>query len=524
MLSQVPVIRTLSAYARAQAQAHPEREAVRGDGHSLTYAALLADACALAASLQKLGIQKGEVLSFQLPNWIEACVINLAADLIGAIVSPIVPIYREGELLAMLGESQSRCLFVPSVWNGFDYAAVAARLQRSLPTLRTVVRVRCQHAASLNYDLLIAKGRDLPVTTFAHSPDDRKLLLFTSGTTGRAKGVIHSQASLTAPLLRAAREWGLKEGSCVLMPSPVTHVTGYCCGLEMPLFLGTRTVLMERWNGARAVQLIDAEHANTTIGATPFLKELLDAAEAAGSRLPSLALFACGGASVPPALIRRAAHQLSGRAFRVYGASEAPLVTFGCAASDPLEIAAETDGRINGYEVRVADAVASEGGCPEGEILVRGAGLTLGYLNSMDDADAFTPEGFFRTGDIGRIEKNALVITGRKKDLIIRGGEKISPGEVEDVLMRDPRICEAALVSMPHPRLGETGCLFAVLSAGAEVTLADVACILNDAGLARQKTPEHLVVVEQLPKTPSGKIRKDQLRQEALAQSCVRFL
>src|SRR5690606_6316862 len=201
---------------------------------------------------------------------------------------------------------------------------MAEELQRSLPALQTIVRVRASSKEGLDYESLVRAGRERRLRPANRGPHDRKLLLFTSGTTGRAKGVLHSQASLTAPLVRAMKVWNLGEGGCVLMPSPVTHVTGYCCGLEMPLFLGTRTVLMERWNAQRAVELIDSERAEATVGATPFLKELIDAAEAAGSRLPSFRVFACGGASVPPALIRRAAERISGRAFRVYGASEAP--------------------------------------------------------------------------------------------------------------------------------------------------------------------------------------------------------
>jgi acyl-CoA synthetase (AMP-forming)/AMP-acid ligase II len=298
----------------------------------------------------------------------------------------------------------------------------------------------------------------------------------------------------------------------MLMPSPVTHITGYCCGLEMPLFLGTRTVLMDKWNAATAVQLIQAESVHATVGATPFLKELLDAAEAAGTSLPSLRIFACGGAAVPAQLIERAARLLSGRAFRVYGMSEAPLITFGTAADDPPQLAAHTDGRFNGYDVRIVDTTSAAETIGDGEIWVRGSGLFRGYLDPADGADAFTPDGFFRTGDLGRRAGDALSITGRKKDLIIRGGENISAKEIEDVLLADPAIREAAAVSMPHERLGETVCLYAVLAPGRTLELQRVCGILERVGLARQKFPERLVIVDELPKTPSGKIRKDLLR------------
>lgn len=495
-------MQTLAAYAQQRALQYPDRVAFYESGRTLSYRTLLNEAQALAGGLWQIGLRPGDVISFQLPNWIETSIINLAANLLGLRCNPIVPIYRDSELLAILSAARTRCFFVPQVWGGFDYAAMAKRLQSNLPELQTVATVRAGQPGIHDYETLLASGRGSEPPYPELAPTDDKLLMFTSGTSGRAKGVLHSQASLVAPLMRACAQWPLREHDCMLMPSPVTHITGYCCGLEMPLFLGTRTVLMDRWNAAAAVQLIQAQNVHATVGATPFLKELLDAAETAGTSLPSLRVFACGGAAVPAQLIERADRLLSGRAFRVYGMSEAPLITFGIAADDPPQVAAHTDGRLNGYEVRVVD----------GEIWVRGSGLFRGYLDPADGADAFTPDGFFRTGDLGRRVGDALLITGRKKDLIIRGGENISAKEIEDVLLADPSIREAAAVSMPHERLGETVCLYAVLAPGRTLELQQVCGMLERVGLARQKFPERLVIVDELPKTPSGKVRKDLLR------------
>ena len=282
-------IRTIATYARELARASPATPALSDDTGDLTYGALLADAEALAAGLQQIGLVKGDVVSFQLPNWIEAGVVNLAANLLGLLCNPIVPIYREHEMLAILHDARTKCLFVPALWNGFDYAAMAVRLQAALPDLRAIIIVKATRPGALDYESVIAAGRGTSFRDGGLEPGDRKLLLFTSGTTGRAKGVLHSQESLVAPLLRAAEAWQLRRGSGVFMPSPVTHVTGYCCGLEMPLFLGTRTVLVDRWHAARAVAIIDAQGLAATVGATPFLSELLDAADSAGStgRSPS---------------------------------------------------------------------------------------------------------------------------------------------------------------------------------------------------------------------------------------------
>ena len=495
-------MQTLAAYAHQRALQYPDRVAFYESGRTISYRTLLSEAQALAGGLWQIGLRSGDVISFQLPNWIETAIINLAANLLGLRCNPVVPIYRDSELLAILSAARTRCFFVPQVWGGFDYAAMAKRLQLNLPELQTVATVRAGHPGIHDYETLLASGRGSEPPYPKREPTDDKLLMFTSGTSGRAKGVLHSQASLVAPLLRACAQWPLREHDCMLMPSPVTHITGYCCGLEMPLFLGTRTVLMDKWNAAAAVQLIQVENVHATVGATPFLKELLDAAEAARTSLPSLRIFACGGAAVPAQLIERADRLLSGRAFRVYGMSEAPLITFGIAPDDPPQVAAHTDGRLNGYDVRVVDD----------EIWVRGSGLFRGYLDPADGADAFTPDGFFRTGDLGRRVGDALLITGRKKDLIIRGGENISAKEIEDVLLADPSIREAAAVSMPHERLGETVSLYAVLAPGRTLELQQVCGMLERVGLARQKFPERLVIVDELPKTPSGKVRKDLLR------------
>jgi len=280
-------------------------------------------------------------------------------------------------------------------------------------------------------------------------------------------------------------------------------------------------VFMERWNAAEAVDIIEREQVSASMGATPFLHELLDEATRRGLRLPSLRLFACGGAEVPPALIRRAGEVLENcRAFRVFGSSEAPLVTLGFVRDGTTALAAETDGEVVHYEVRIVDddGRALPPG-QEGEICVRGPAMSLGYANPDQSAESFDAQGFFATGDLGRLTpERAIVITGRKKDLINRGGEKISAKEVEDILHRHPAISEAAVVSMPHERLGETVCAYVVVKAGHSLGLDELLDSVAQAGVARQKYPERLVVVERFPRTASGKVRKDQLRLDIRAR------
>ncbi|MCY1297809.1 Medium-chain fatty-acid--CoA ligase [compost metagenome] len=272
---------------------------------------------------------------------------------------------------------------------------------------------------------------------------------------------------------------------------------------------------MDRWDARAALDIIDDAKVTISLGATPFLQELLAEAEQAGRRLPSLKRFACGGAEVPPALIQRVGEVLENcRAFRVFGSSEAPLVTLGFVGADQLEQAATTDGEIKDYEVRLVDEQGDdvEEGA-EGEILVRGPAMFLGYADPAQTAESFDAQGYFATGDLGRrIDGKAIVITGRKKDLINRGGEKISAKEVEDILHQHPAVDEAAVVAMPHPRLGETLCAYLILHPGQALQLDQLLAHVQRAGVARQKYPEHIVVVEEFPRTASGKIRKDRLR------------
>jgi acyl-CoA synthetase (AMP-forming)/AMP-acid ligase II len=516
---------TLVDRARRRARQSPHTCAIRADGDvRRSYAELLADAERLAAALWAFGLRPGDVISFQLPNWHEAAVINLATCMGGWVCNPVVPIYRDAEVAMMLADCRSRVWFVPGEWRRFDYAAMAERVAASLPDLRAIVRVRDPRTSGLSYEGLLEHGAGLTPPAPPLDPDAVKLVMYTSGTTGRAKGVLHSHRSLPAAILRAAAHWGLGSGDRVLMPSPVTHVTGYCCGLEMPFDLGTQTVLTERWDAAEAVALTLELGVNATVGATPFLQELLAQAEIAASDLPSLHVFACGGAAVPPELVRRANAALAGRVFRVYGMTEAPLITYGISDGDDTELAATTDGCLNGYDVRIDDPVAG-GEVPrgaEGEILVRGPGLFLGYADSGQTVESVTSDGYFRTGDLGVIgAADTVTITGRKKDLIIRGGENISAKEIEDVLHQHPEIREAAVVSMLHERLGETVCAFVIARGDARPALVDICATVLAAGLARQKCPEHLEWIDDFPRTPAGKVRKDVLRRmiaEAMAR------
>lgn len=503
--------RTIARQAEALAEADPDFVALIDGALPVTRAQALADAEALSAVLHGRGLRAGDVLAFQVPNWREAMVINLAAAMSGLVVNPIVPIYRDHEVTQMLTDCRAAALFVPSVFRKFDYAAMAARVAADLPSLRHVFTVR-GHGAD-DYAALVEEGRGVRFSRPRVDPLGVKMVLYTSGTTGRPKGVLHSHVSIARILRESGRHWGLEPGEATLMPSPVTHVSGYANGLEAPFICGTRTVLMESWDAEAALALIDRHALVGTVAATPFLVELAAAARAAGNPLPSFRFFACGGAAVPADLIPAANAAFARcRAFRVFGASEVPLVTFGWPQDEAL--AAATDGEVVDYEVRIVDDEdRDQPDGREGEILARGPGMLLGYADAAQTAEAITAEGFFRTGDLGvRSAEGAITVTGRKKDLIIRGGENISAKEIEDVLHSHPLVREAAVVAMPHERLGEGVCAYVIATEA--VSESDLSAHVAASGLARQKIPERFEFREEFPRTASGKVRKDLLRED----------
>ena len=507
--------RTIADDARDAAAAVPDQVCVRDGTRAISYREILLEAQSLAAGLVTHGLRAGQVVAFQLPNWIEAAVVNIASALLGLVVNPIVPIYRDKEVAEIVADCGARVLFVPTVWRNFDHAAMAERIRAAVPGLELVVLVRAIEvgADTLRYEDLL-RPPHLAAPAPVQDADAVKFVLYTSGTTGRAKGVLHTHNTLARALAGCMEFWRVGPGDTILMPSPVSHVTGYLWGLEAPFSWRTPAILMDRWDAATAVDLIDRHGVALTVSATPFLAELLDAATARKTRLASLRVFACGGASVPSDLIRRANQYLShGRAFRVYGATEVLMIGKGFVDDATEALAANTDGKIIDYEVLFVDELGhpvADG--TEGEIIARGPARCVGYVDPVETGKSFDADGYFHTGDLGfRTAQGAVVITGRKKDLIIRGGENISAREIEDILLRHPSVADVAVVAMPHARLGETVCA-CVVPRSVPPTLCDLVSHLARAGIARQKLPERLELFCEFPMTPAGKIKKDTLR------------
>ncbi len=511
-----PVPRTLWGYLDAHRRVAPSRTALVHPDGRMSYVELCADAEALALGLLDIGARPGDTISYQMPNWAETVLIALAALRIGAICNPIVSIYRSREVTFLLRDARSRFVFVPQTYRGFGYAEMIAPIARANGAQMIVCRG--DHPDALGFDALLARGRELLVQGGAerfHETDPTKdaLFLYTSGTEGQPKGVRHSQTTLLNEARSVLRATRIGPDDTLFMGSPLTHITGFAYACIAGPVQGLKVCLLDIWDIHEAARLIAREQCVWTVGATPFLQGLLEDPQMADD-IRSLRIFRCGGADVPPSLIRKA--QARGiRAMRTYGCSEHPTISGGV-DDDPAK-AATTDGKVHAQNrVRIVDLDDESrilGLGAIGEIQSRGDEVFLGYVDSRLDTAAFTPDGWLRTGDLGHLDaENYVTVVGRKKDIIIRKGENISAKEVEDLVAELPQVRQCAVIGVPDGERGEMMVAVCVLEPDTSLSLDQVAAHLTQAGIARQKYPERLEILEAMPANAAGKIRKVDLR------------
>jgi len=473
-----------------------------------------------ALGLLALGVAPGDVVAYQLPNWWEAAVFFLAAARIGAVVNPVLPIFRERELRFILHESGAAVLVIPGEFRGLDYPRLVAGLRAELPGLREVLVARGEAPPTMRglEAFLATPWERAPQTADrtvrAVDPDALLMLMYTSGTTAAPKGVLHTHNTLIAEVQSLQRIHALTPRDRTLMPSPLTHISGVVHAILTPALLGTSAVLMDRWDAGAGLELIERERVTYMVGAPTFLQDLVEHAAAARRDASSLRLFSCGGAPVSADLIQRARAALGCVAKRVYGSTEFPTIST-TDAEDAPRMGSETEGRaIAPAEVRIGDEHGRP--CPpgtEGEVQARGPDCFVGYVDPALNADAFTADGWFRTGDLGQVDAAGyLRITGRLKEIVIRKGEKISVREIEELIARHPAVAEVAVLALPDPRTGERACAVVTLRAGATLALDELTQFLRGQGLAVQKLPERLEVLSELPRTESGKIHRAALK------------
>ena len=488
---------------------------------SYTYRQIWDDVLGFAGALQELGVGRGDVVSFQLPNRVEAAVAYFATVLVGAISNPIVPIYREHEVSFILGQAHPKVVVIPSIYKGVDYRDLYDRTAEACGHCPAIVVVDGDAGQGrINYrDAKSSRpGRSLE----ERLGTDRAVLLYTSGTTASPKGVLHSHQTLRSECRSIINSAGLTGADIVFMASPVTHVTGLLYGLQMPAMLGGSSILQESWDPGEAYCLLRDGGCTFTVGATPFLHGLVEVQGEGGAGLDSLRSFVCGGADVPPGLVASARSRLGVEVVRAYGLTELPTVTCG-GLNDRPEKRAGTDGRpLPGTRVRIRDAKGLSRRYGEGELEASAPEMFLGYLDPGLDGEAFTEDGWFRTGDLASVDPDGYVtILGRIKDIIVRGGENISVKEVEDVLFGHPAVSEIAIVGYPDTVMGQRMCAFVVPAGAVGPSKEDLRRFLAERGMARQKAPERVEIVGSLPKTPSGKVQKSKLRELAASVTFI---
>jgi cyclohexanecarboxylate-CoA ligase len=495
------------------------RNTASGQDIRLTYAEFSARVERIALGLMLLGVEKGHVVAFQLPNWWEFTALVYACNRIGAVANPLMPIFRERELRYMLGFAEAKVAIVPANWRGHDHAAMLAGLRPDLAHLRHVLVVGGTGPASFEQALL----GQAPSTTARQaiaarrpSPDDLALIMYTSGTTGEPKGAMHTSNTLLASATSMMRDIPLSSRDIVLMGSPYAHLTGFLYGLMIPMRLGTTAVALDIWSAAAAADLVEREGATFTMGATPFLSDFVNIAPELRNRLATLRTMVCGGAPIPRVLVQRAKAELAMDVLAIWGMTENGAVTM-TRRSDPEDLVFGSDGRaLPGMQTRVVDDERRPvpHGTP-GDLQARGVQQFAGYLKKPH-LNAIDPEGWFDTGDLARQDADGYIrIVGRTKDVIIRGGENIPVAEVEDLVYRHPKVAECAVVAMPDDRLGERGCVFVITRGGVPLELPELCQFLGDSGMAKPYWPERLVVLTEMPRTPSGKIQKFKLREIA---------
>ena len=512
---------SLADYWQQTARAMPDKIAVVDNhGATYTYSALDHAASCLANWMLAKGIESGDRIAFQLPGWCEFTVIYLACLKIGAVSVPLLPSWREAELVWVLNKCQAKMFFAPTLFKQTRPVDLILPLQNQLPQLQQIVGVDklAPATSSLSLSQIIADNTSLTTAITTHG-DELAAVLFTSGTEGLPKGVMLTHNNILASERAYCARLNLTWQDVFMMPAPLGHVTGFLHGVTAPFLIGARSVLLDIFTPDACLALLEQQRCTCMLGATPFVYDLLNVLEKQPADLSALRFFLCGGTTIPKKVAREC-QQRGIKLLSVYGSTESsPHAVVNL--DDPLSHFMHTDGyAAAGVEIKVVDDARKTlpPGC-EGEEASRGPNVFMGYFDEPElTARALDEEGWYYSGDLCRMDEAGYIkITGRKKDIIVRGGENISSREVEDILLQHPKIHDACVVAMSDERLGERSCAYVVLKAPHHsLSLEEVVAFFSRKRVAKYKYPEHIVVIEKLPRTTSGKIQKFLLRKDIM--------
>ncbi|MFF8727215.1 3-phosphoshikimate 1-carboxyvinyltransferase [Streptomyces sp. NPDC015171] len=527
---------TLPEWLRRRAESRPEDTAVvdvRSDRDEvITWSELAERVDRAAALLLRLGVRPGENVAYQLPNRVEFVVLSLAALRIGAVCCPVIPFFRKRELGFVLRRSAARVLVVADrhrsrrpaeealelvAENGPDLALEhvvvlgAAGGSAQLPEPQAAGTTVHDWEQALAATVVDRAALDL----LAPAPEMTAQLLFTSGTTSEPKGVTQPTRNLVRAVAMEIGHLGLGKQDAIWVPSPLAHQTGFLYGMVLALVLGVPQVLQPEWDAKRALQSLNDHRATFVQAATPFLSDLVKAVEESGETPRHLRIFVATGAMVPRGLAERAGRVLGTDVCGAFGTTETCLGALSSPGDEPRQRWGSDGRALDGIELRITDdegLVLPAG--EEGNFELRSPTVFDGYLERPDlTSQAFTEDGWYRTGDLATIDAEGyLRITGRVKDVINRGGEKIPVAEIEQLLFGHPAVDDIAVVAMPDERLGERACAFVVPAGEAELTFEEMRRYLDGHDVAKQYWPERLERIDALPRNPIGKVKKFELR------------
>jgi acyl-coenzyme A synthetase/AMP-(fatty) acid ligase len=509
---------------------NPDKVFATDGTRSLTFRELFDAGQRLAVGLHRRGLRRGDTAAVQLPNWVEFIQVLTALSRLGVIMVPIMPIYRRDDVGYVLSNAGVRTVFTPAHFGKFGYLDMYLGLRREHPEL-TIVVARPDNTAEdiADADADVFTLHQLEADTDDDSakqelaappgPDDPFVIVYTSGTTSRPKGCVHTFNTYCAGSRALVGPFGYTETDVQFGPSPVAHTTGLVTSVLLPMLAGASTHVMDKWDPARGIDEIQRFGCTAAVTAPTFLQTLLSEYDPGRHDLSTLRLWTCAGAPIPAAVVKQANATLPDlRVLSLYGRSE-NLVTTTCSVTDEASRALTSDGRaVPGSEVKIVDANGNE--VPrgtEGDIAYRGPAHMIEYLaNPEETAALFTKDGFSKSGDLGKMTDDGYVrVTGRTKDIVIRGGMNISVREIEEHLAHHPALQAYSVVGMPDEKLGEKVCCYLVSKPGHETpTVQDLREFLLAEGMPIQKTPERVVAVDSLPMTATGKILKHELRKD----------
>ncbi|MGD8189429.1 AMP-binding protein [Brevibacillus ginsengisoli] len=514
--------KTILDYLKEAIAKAPDKVALIDKKSRYTYRELGKLVDRVALGLLEIGLRKGDVISFQLPNWNEFVILHFAVTRIGAISNPLVPIYRDKEIGFMVKMTESKMIVVPEEFRGFHYPEMIERLLPQWPSMKHVYVLGNHVPAGMkSFSELIEEPWEerkdpAELDQFAFDPNEVTEIIFTSGTTGEPKGVMHTHNTVTMASMNWIDHLKLTPHDVIFMASTFAHQTGFLYGVRLPIMYAGSAVYQDIWNPKEFVEWIEKEKITLTVGATPFLQDTLQVEGIEEFDLSSLRYFIAVGAPIPRTLVKQATQKLPCGILTGWGQTENGMVT-ATLANDLEEKVTNTDGApLPGMKIKVVDPAGNTNPPNvEGSLLCKGPTLFVGYLKRLEHTKLEFDDGWFITGDRAMMDEDGYIrITGRNKDIIIRGGENIPVAYVENVLYEHPDIFNVQIIAMPDPRLQEKACACISMKPGkVPLTMDAMTEYMESKGVAKQYWPEHIEIIDDFPKTPSGKIQKYRLRE-----------